>query len=162
MRLPTFTFALRVSGRRSWTSTGVAVRQSMLLPCLLKGALVAFQPFAVVLGEYGLVFRTIRSLVAVGSTWEAIRLKPEFRLGGTGRSTTVVAPARAFGLRQGCQCHSDSIFNTRSRLLRGLRVGVILSACSMAASSCQWTHRCLSPSAMSIKDDMLLALLLLL
>ena len=52
--LLTSIFAFRVYGGRYWTSNGVAVLQSVFLPCLLKGALVAPRPLAVVIGKHGL------------------------------------------------------------------------------------------------------------
>ena len=120
---------------------------------------MALRLVAVVLGKYGLIFLAIRSLVAIGSTFKAVRLEPELWLGGTGRSTTVGALARTLGLRQGCHCHSDDLFEAWSRCLRELLVGVIVPACAVIASSCQWTHRRLLPSAMLVQDGLLLACL---
>ena len=116
VRLPTSTFALRVSGGRSWTSTGVAVLQSVLLPCLLEGALVALWPLAVVLGKYGLVFWAVWSLMAVGSTLKAVWLEPlgdrprsplPEHLGFTRAAIAIATISSQFGVDDCAGCASE-------------------------------------------------------
>ena len=76
-----FALALRVTGRRSWTSAGVAMLLSMLFPRALKCALVTFQSLAAILGKDGFVLWAFWPFVHVGTALEAISLEPELRLG---------------------------------------------------------------------------------
>ena len=95
----------------------------LVLPCFSLCSSLAFSkaplwPFGrspLLLESTALYVWAIRSLVAVGSAFKAVRLEPELRLGRTGRSTTVVALARTLGLRQGSHCHSDDIFEVWRR-----------------------------------------------
>ena len=130
----------------------------MLFPCLLKGALVTLRLLAAVLGEYGLVFRAVWSVVFVASALEAIGLEPELRLGV--RRPTTVSFARPLGLRLlNCRhWHGDKFFDARSRRLH---IGVIMLACSIAAFSSQRTHGCLPSIVMLVQDDLMLASLYL-